>query len=157
MLIFLLLRWFYPKNGYGKASCKPEKIIIMGVYLANLQQPLPSQEKLCEFYFPFGKKKTQQPVELAQALVHIRACWGKKQTCVIRQWVGQRFFGSNRSGLVKVGPGQVQALNFWVHAGLGLTPSLGQASGFHYILIICGFSLIFWAYNLNLYVNSICF
>ena len=31
----------------------------MGVYLANLQQPLPSKEKLCEFYFPFGKKKTQ--------------------------------------------------------------------------------------------------
>ena len=29
----------------------------MGVYLANLQQPLPSKEKLCEFYFPFGKKK----------------------------------------------------------------------------------------------------
>ena len=39
------------------AASQEKKIIIMGVYLANLQQPLPSEEKLCEFYFPFGKKK----------------------------------------------------------------------------------------------------
>ena len=50
----------------------------MGVYLANLQQPLPSKEKLCEFYFPFGKKKnTAHSVELAQALVSTQ--WKKSR------------------------------------------------------------------------------